>query len=64
MVINSNHIYKEFIHRFSKNSNYPKVRMAINGQLSPGSLTDKEKKQLISIIEEGVKQAKENILKS
>lgn len=64
MVININAIYKEFIHKFSKNSNYVKIRLAVNGELEPGTLTDKEKRQLISIIDDGVKQAKENILKS
>jgi hypothetical protein len=63
-VININAVYKEFIHRFNRDSNYVKLRLAINGSLDPGTLTDKEKKQIISIIDESVKQAKENILKS
>lgn len=64
MIVNINAVYKEFLHRFSKNSTYVKVRLAINGELIPGTLTDKEKKQLILIIDEAVKDAKENILKS
>ncbi len=64
MVVNINAVYKEFIHKFSKDSTYVKVRLAVNGDLAPGTLTDKEKKQLISIIDESVKRAKENILKS
>lgn len=64
MVVNVNAIYKEFLHRFSKDSTYVRVRLAINGELIAGTLSEKEKKQLIAIIDDGVKKAKENILKS
>lgn len=64
MIVNANALYKEFIHRFSKDSNYVKVRLAVNGELDPGSLSDKEKKQLVSIIDDEVKKVKDNILKS
>lgn len=63
-IININSVYKEFLHRYSKNSNYVRIRLAIRGELEKGTLTDKEKQQLIKIIDDGSKSAKDNILKS
>ena len=63
-IININGVFKEFIHRFNKNCTYLKIRLAANGELEAGTLSEKEKKQLIQIVDEGVKQFKENILKS
>lgn len=60
--INKNAFYKELVHRHGKNYTYNKVCAAIDGE--PVSSSDKEKKQMIAILREIIKQAEENILKS
>lgn len=60
--INRNDLFKELLRRHGKGYTYIKVCQALNG--SANATTDKEKKQILSVIDEMVKQTKENILKS
>lgn len=61
-LINRNDLFQELIRRYGKGYTYIKVCKALNGVSE--STTDKEKKQIISTIDDIVKQTKENILKS
>lgn len=62
-VLNINALYKELIKR-GNDSNYVKVHSVVHGKSKKGVLSDKEKRELLSIIDESVKTAKANILKS
>jgi hypothetical protein len=60
--INKNELYKELISRYGKSYTYIKVCMALDGDEK--STSDKEKKQILAVVEEQFKKVKENILKS
>lgn len=64
-VINKNALYKELIAEHGSNSfTYLRVSLALDGDLNAGTMTPAEKKQIIQVLEEAVKQAKLNIKKS
>lgn len=60
--INATALYKRLLLRGHKSFSYIKTKCAISG--NKNTTTEKEKKQLLSILEEVYKEAKENILKS
>lgn len=60
--INKNEFYKELIARHGKGYTYIKVCSALDGD--EGTTSEKEKRQMVAIVEEQFKRVKENILKS
>jgi hypothetical protein len=60
-MVNVNAFHTELLQR-GKQYTYVKVRRALKGVAS--STSEKEKKELLSILEEVYKKTKENILKS
>lgn len=62
-IININAVYRALLKRGS-DIGYNTIRMAINGELKPGDLTDKEKEQLVQILTKGFELSKQNIQKS
>lgn len=59
---NSAAFYKRVIQKGGKSFTYIKVKTSLSG--APQTTDDREKKQLLSVLEDIYKQAKENILKS
>lgn len=62
-IININALYKELL-RKGGDSSYAKVQQSLNGESIRGTLSDKDKRNLIEILEDDLKLAKSNILKS
>lgn len=60
--INATAVYKRLLLRGHKSFSYIKTKSAIAGV--EDTTNEKEKKQLLSILDEVYKEAKENILKS
>ena len=60
-MININSLHEELLKR-GKKFTYVKVKRAVNG--FPNITSDKEKKELLNVVDDIFKKVKENILKS
>lgn len=61
-ILNKNAIYREMLTKHGKNNTYLKISMALAGDSD--TLTKEEAKQLIAIIDAGVKEVKNKITDS
>jgi hypothetical protein len=59
---NSASFYKRVIQKGGNSFTYIKVKTALSG--NPETTSDKEKKQLLAVLDDIYRKAKENILKS